>query len=117
MPQGTLLYHGRMVDDIPNLPEWLAFDFEHANIFASELSPDPGYVLTFAAKRPLKLVYFDGSSAAKLRDGGLDSQDILIDRKVHLGGTMKDDIVRISRLCVWGKPLGVDGFVRMEYHL
>ena len=27
------------------------------------------------------------------------------------------EISRIEKLCEWGKPLGVDGFVRMEFHL
>ena len=69
--------------------------------------------MTFATMRPLQMLYFDGSSAAKARDGSLDSQDVLLYGEVRGGG----EIERITRLCEWGRPLGIDGFVRMEAHL
>ncbi|KAF1729951.1 uncharacterized protein CRV24_010495 [Beauveria bassiana] len=34
VPAGTLLYHGDHTDQPPTHPEWLAFDVEHAELFA-----------------------------------------------------------------------------------
>jgi hypothetical protein len=112
VPKGTILYHGRTDGQIPNAPDWLAFDFEHANIFCR----GPSYIVTLQARRDLRLVYFDGSSAAKMMDGPLDSQDVILwgrpqPDKCHL------ERERIKALCDWGRPLGLDGFVRMEFHL
>ncbi|KAH9028925.1 hypothetical protein EDB84DRAFT_1669837 [Lactarius hengduanensis] len=90
IPKGTILYHGRTDGQIPNTPDWLAFDFEHAYLFCP--------------KRDLRLVYFDGSSAAKMNDGPMDSQDYF------------SEIERIEALCGWGRPFGLDGFVRMVFH-
>ena len=77
--------------------------------------------MTFATTRALKLLYLDGASAAKIDDGALDSQDLIMYREVK-GGEGHDhggagEHERIEKLCKWGKPLGVDGFVRMEFHL
>jgi hypothetical protein len=112
IPTGTILYHGRNDDRVPDVPDWLAFDFEHAYLF----SRSPAYVISLQAKRNLRLLYFDGSSAAKMKDGPMDSQDVITwgrpqPDKCHL------ERERIKILCDWGKPLGLDGFVRMEFHL
>ncbi|VDC07251.1 unnamed protein product [Peniophora sp. CBMAI 1063] len=117
MPAGTIVYHGRGSAEVPTKPEWLAFDFEHAYIFARG---QQGHVLTFATTRALKLIYLDGASAAKIDDGALDTQDLIMYREVkggegHERGGMGEH-ERIEKLCQWGKPLGVDGFVRMEFH-
>ncbi|KAH9056824.1 hypothetical protein EDB87DRAFT_1812587 [Lactarius vividus] len=111
IPKGTILYHGRTDRRIPNTPDWLAFDFEHAYLFCQ----GPCYVISLQAKRNLRLVYFDGSSAAKMKDGPMDSQDVI------LWGRPQPDKVfsereRIEALCDWGRPFGLDGFVRMVYH-
>ncbi|KAH9177287.1 hypothetical protein EDB89DRAFT_1533165 [Lactarius sanguifluus] len=111
VPKGTILYHGRTDDRIPNEPDWFAFDFEHAYLFCFPSC----YVISLQAKRDLRLVYFDGSSAAKMKDGPMDSQDVL------LWGRPRPDKVfsereRIKALCDWGRPFGLDGFVRMEFH-
>ncbi|KAI9435517.1 hypothetical protein H4582DRAFT_2059433 [Lactarius indigo] len=68
IPKGTILYHGRTDDRIPNEPDWLAFDFEHAYLFGFRSC----YMISLQAKRDLRLVYFDGSSAAKMKDGPMD---------------------------------------------
>ncbi|KAF8256726.1 hypothetical protein EI94DRAFT_1763311 [Lactarius quietus] len=111
VPKGTILYHGRSDDRIPNAPDWLAFDFEHAYMFGR----GPCYVISLQAKRDLRLVYFDGSSAAKMKDGPLDSQDV-----ITWGRPQPDkffsEIERIKALCDWGRPFGLDGFVRMHFH-
>jgi hypothetical protein len=68
------------------------------------------------ATRPLKVIYFDGSSAAKMPDGPMDTQDIAGWRKV-IPDRFFSERERISALCNWGAKFGVDGFVRMEVDL
>jgi hypothetical protein len=73
-------------------------------------------MITAQAKRDLRLVYFDGLSAAKMKDGPLDSQDV-----IAWGRPQPDKYFsereRIESLCDWGRPLGLDGFIRMEVDL
>jgi len=62
--------------------------------------------------RPLRLAYFDGSSAAKeMHYGTMDTQDIVIWGKVRpeMG---RSEEVRIQELCKWGEQFNLDGFVR-----
>ncbi|KAH9056821.1 hypothetical protein EDB87DRAFT_1686835 [Lactarius vividus] len=111
IPKGTILYHGRDDPQMPNSPDWVAFDFEHAYLFCRQSC----HVVSLQAKRDLRLVYFDGLSAAKMKDGTQDSQDVL------LWGQPRPDkyfseFERIEGLCDWGRPLGLDGFVRMEFN-
>ncbi|KAH9028929.1 hypothetical protein EDB84DRAFT_1439471 [Lactarius hengduanensis] len=87
IPKGTILYHGRADFQIPISPDWVAFDFE----FSAMLCIRSCHMISLQAKRDLRLVYFDGLSVAKTKDGPLDSQDVLL-------------------------PLGLDGFVRMVFH-
>ena len=94
----------------------MAFDFEHAYIFASFNALVPGYVYEYVATRDLRLLYFDGSSAAKVY-GAFDSQDVVLNHKVFKGPPREYDMQRIRLLCKWGRPLGIDGFMRMEFHL
>ena len=112
VPKGTILYHGRADSRMPDGPDWLAFDVEHAYLFCR----GTGYVISLQAKRDLRLVYFDGSSAAKMKDGPLDSQDV-----IAWGRPQPDKYFvereRINALCDWGRSFGLDGFVRMEFHL
>jgi hypothetical protein len=61
-------------------------------------------------------LYFDGSSAAKMKDGPMDSQDIIAWEKVQPDKYFSER-ERIRALCDWGRPYGLDGFVRMEFHL
>jgi hypothetical protein len=107
IPIGSLLYHGTTKKDIPRSPEWTAIDPEFSYIFCTATPEDAGcWFLTLATTRPLKVLYFDGSSAAKFPGGSLDSQDVL------LTGKMDNDTERINNLCRWGKQYGIDGFVR-----
>ncbi|KAH9177289.1 hypothetical protein EDB89DRAFT_1533111 [Lactarius sanguifluus] len=111
VPKGTILYHGRTDDRIPNEPEWLAFDYEHAYLFCLQSC----YVISLQAKRDLRLVYFDGSSAAKMNDGPMDSQDVILWGRPQPDKHFSER-ERIKALCDWGRPFGLDGFVRMEFH-
>ncbi|KAG1733653.1 uncharacterized protein EDB91DRAFT_1300049 [Suillus paluster] len=107
----TLLYHGTNSDTIPTEPDWVAADPEHSIIFASGRD-ESGWHLTLAATRPLKVLYFDGSSAAKVMDGSLDIQ-FLVAWGDSIPGRVNDGDL-IKALCAWGKEFGIDGFVRME---
>ncbi|KAH9003829.1 hypothetical protein EDB86DRAFT_2826386 [Lactarius hatsudake] len=73
------------------------------------------YVISLQAKRDLRLVYFDGSSAAKMKDGPMDSQDVILWGRPQPDKS-SSEWERIKALCDWGRPLGLDGFVRMEFH-
>ncbi|KAG0698834.1 hypothetical protein DFH29DRAFT_877699 [Suillus ampliporus] len=113
IPIGTLLYHGTSRDTIPSEPDWIATDPEHSIIFARyNARGGGGWHLTLATTRPLKVLYFDGSSAAKFTNGVMDVQFI-----VAWGDSIPeraDDRAVIKALCTWGKEFGIDGFARME---
>ncbi|KAJ7134072.1 hypothetical protein C8R43DRAFT_640074 [Mycena crocata] len=122
VPVGTLLYHGRVNSSLPDVPEWVSTDPEHAFPFCGdagipeqfgEQNTTGCWQLTLAASRPLKLLYFDGSSAANMKDGTLDAQDLLVWGKFDPARWL-DDRGRIRALCDWGNELGIDGYVRME---
>ncbi len=66
--------------------------------------------------RELRLAYFDGASAGKTHTGTMDSQDLIVWRRVEPDKWMSEG-ERIRALCDWGKQFGLDGFVRMEFHL
>lgn len=115
IPPGTLLYHGRGDSGYP-YTDWLAVDPEHSRIFARG---DNGTLFTFSTTRELKLLYFDGCSANNV-DGVSDAQDILVWGDVdHDRGSWdwQTELDRITDMCAWGKPHGVDGYVRMEFDL
>lgn len=119
MPIGTLLYHGTYKNQIPEGPEWIATDPEHAYLFCRTEGPSKGptdsangcWQLTLVATRPLKVLYFDGSSAAKMVGGPMDSQDLVIWGRVRPEYVRKER-ERANKLCKWGKQYGLDGFVR-----
>ncbi|KAJ7649305.1 hypothetical protein B0H17DRAFT_1022445 [Mycena rosella] len=129
VPVGTLLYHGRADSSLPAVPEWTAIDPEHAFPFCSapprnasagthfgtgSITGDAGcWQLTLVATRALHVLYFDGSSGAKIKDGALDAQDLLV-WGVSDPERVSDDRARIEDLYAWGKEFGVDGYVRME---
>ena len=71
------------------------------------------WLATFTVTRPMKVLYFDGSSAAKLPEGTMDTQDLVAWSKMkpewaHI--VFEDQ--RIKDLCKWGKKYSVNGFVR-----
>ncbi|KAG2347916.1 hypothetical protein BDR05DRAFT_957550 [Suillus weaverae] len=112
IPIGTLLHHGTNESHmIPSGPEWTAMNPEHSIFFSR--GNGSGWHLTLAATRPLKVLYFDGSSAAKLSEGTMDTQDIVVWGEPRPERCF-DERDRIDNLCTWGKEFGIDGFARME---
>ena len=73
-------------------------------------------MFTFAAIRPLRVLYFDGFSAAATNDGTLDLQNILVYGKADSGppDIGSGAFERGKLLCEWGKQFGIEGFVREE---
>ena len=117
IPIGTLLYHATTREEIPSTPEWTATDPEHSYFFCfltwirKRKDATGCWLLTLITNRPLKVLYFDGSSAAKFLGGSMDSQDVLLWGEVKPEWTDEDQ-KRIDSLCEWGKQYGIDGFVR-----
>lgn len=159
VPADTQLYHGNGSPNPVIGMEWLAFEPEHATMFAAKLdaphhrppqnqnplldSPlqatdrqsvmqmlmemegderpriphiEPGWLHTFRTKHQLRLVYIDGMSAGKTRNGTLDFEDFLV---LRANKTFPDmwDVERGHKLCdIAAKEWKgrVDGFMRME---
>ena len=142
VPEGTLLYHGNAYAEVPKVPEWLAFEIEHSENFARKMifssrsssgvqavnEPDalfpesrgpykfdPGYLHVYQANRPLRLLYFDGMSAATASHlGTSDMQEYMfLDRTWNhdYGDIMLYAAALCKKGAEWG---GVEGFVRME---
>ncbi|KAI0060148.1 hypothetical protein BV25DRAFT_986335 [Artomyces pyxidatus] len=111
IPIGTSLYHGG-ASSAPIAPDWAAFDFDHAYMFCRR---GPCHVVSLITTRDLRLAYFDGSSAVKLGNGSMDSQDVVAWGKPSPERCF-DEWDRIEDLCAWGRPLGIDGFLRVGYH-
>ncbi|KIJ89708.1 hypothetical protein K443DRAFT_51554, partial [Laccaria amethystina LaAM-08-1] len=116
VPVGTLLYHGTDQPEVPTEPDWIATDPDHSYVFCrtSSASGNSGcWHLTLVVTRPLRVLYFDGSSAAKMQGGPMDSQDITVWGQVKPEWTWNER-KRINDLCEWGRKFGLDGFMRME---
>jgi hypothetical protein len=67
--------------------------------------------LTLKVTQPMKVLYFDGSSATKIPEGTMDTQDL-----VAWSGMkpewVRNEKQRIMDLCKWGQKYGINGFVR-----
>ncbi|KAF8556590.1 hypothetical protein OG21DRAFT_1495412 [Imleria badia] len=113
IPKGTLLYHGRSSNVLSTSHEWFATDPEHSYIYCGNTPEAECWQFTLATTRLLKVVYFDGSSAVKMEDGTLDTQDLLLWGETR-GSEMKEEMRRIKDFCKWGKKYGLDAFVRMQ---
>ncbi|GKZ36776.1 hypothetical protein AbraIFM66950_007973 [Aspergillus brasiliensis] len=76
-----------------------------------------GYFHTYRSKRDLRLVYFDGQSAAKSLKGTLDMQDIVLRNATLFDGSPAEgDNLRADDLCALARDQWdnrVDGFIRM----
>lgn len=116
VPPGTLLYHARSDDNFPPPTEWLAFDAEMSyGIFGGRGGHTR--LLTYAAKDPLRIIYFDGQSASLGETGWLDSQSVLIFGNVTTiegRGWGGGEYERARELCKLGEEWGFDGVVRMN---
>lgn len=106
IPVGTVLYHGRADPEVPTIPEWLAFDFEHAYMFARGSN---AHMLTLASKRALKVIDLDGLSAHL----SPDTQEIIMFGEIKNDTTTSIPQIAVN-LCAWGAKNGIDGFIRME---
>ncbi|KAF9526540.1 hypothetical protein CPB83DRAFT_908335 [Crepidotus variabilis] len=115
LPVGTLLYHGTSSHQVPEGPNWTAVDPEHSFIFCNDLIRNGTgcWQLTFAVTHPLKVLYFDGSGAAKMWGGSMDSQDLFAWGSIQPNRTF-DEQNRTIDMCAWGKSRDINGFVRME---
>lgn len=117
VPQGTKLYYGTSSPDTLVNIGWVAFDPEHASVFArpsrrqhhhaNDLN-DPqkaikttgsmdadldhtGWLHTYQAAMELRLIYIDGMSAGKSQIGTLDSQGrILFNDSIPSGGVSQE---------------------------
>ncbi|RAK95285.1 uncharacterized protein BO80DRAFT_429997 [Aspergillus ibericus CBS 121593] len=112
VPQGTKLYHGDSRSDTISDIGWMAFDPEHAMVFARPSSKAPriqstesgsqqvmaasekdeaGWLHTYVTTNDLQLVYIDGTSAGKSHIGTLDLQDrVLFEDKLESGGVTQE---------------------------
>ena len=128
VPAGTLLYHGSHAPDPVTGTEWLAFEPEHALLFARMPIPPmgshpprrgryggqrplsvgaededrpqlEGWLHTYAATRDLRLLYVDGMSAGKTTNGTLDSQSWIIFNDTITGNQVQDERKRASEFC------------------
>ncbi|KAJ7711391.1 hypothetical protein B0H16DRAFT_1900641 [Mycena metata] len=118
VPIGTLLYHGRGDNAIPTFPGWTSTNPEHSFTFCADSTSKDGstagcWQLTFVVTRPLRVLYFDGASGAKMENGPMDAQDLLLWGSVDPARRM-DERERLNALCALGKDFGIDGYARME---
>ncbi|KAG2087329.1 hypothetical protein BD769DRAFT_1645598 [Suillus cothurnatus] len=114
IPVGTLLYHGAITG--PHLPtslDWVAVEPEHSLIFCRGPIETGCWHLTLAVTQPMKVLYFDGNSAAKLPEGTMDTQDLVAWSEMKPEWVNNEE-QRIMDLCKWGEKYGVNGFVRMQ---
>ncbi|KZO92923.1 hypothetical protein CALVIDRAFT_557323 [Calocera viscosa TUFC12733] len=113
IPPGTFLYCGRSPRYGPPTPpttaQWLALDEDRA----LSISGYEGRLFTYMATRELRLLYFDGTSAALIRTGSLDTQDVIIYGNVS-EFHWNDPFQGMFDLCQWAKGYNLDGFVRMD---
>lgn len=116
VPIGTYLYHARNRHRVPTIPDWVAMNPEESTFFCTGPAENGCWHVTLVMTRPLKVLYFDGSSAAKLDSGTMDTQDVLTWGKGLPDKTWMEQ-ERIAALCEWGSQHGVDGFIRMEMDL
>ncbi|KAL3448283.1 hypothetical protein BJX65DRAFT_275388 [Aspergillus insuetus] len=141
VPAGVRLYHGnadpRPIQDIG----WMAFEPEHAMVFARPRRPrdgpppdqgqnvpqqeifnrgmeqetESGWFHTYETARELRLLYIDGTSAGKSMIGTLDLQDrVLFNDTIDGGVSVEDERARMVCELVrteWNGRL--DGAIRM----
>lgn len=81
---------------------------------------EEGYIHTFRTTRELRLLYFNGMSAAVSGNGTQDLQDIMIDRPIYQNASFdrrgRSPSSTARKLCQWQAEAryNLDGFLRME---
>lgn len=91
IPTNTHLYHARPNSSFPPSPEWFAFDPAMAYSILDQARDS--HLLTFRTTKDVMCIYFDGTSAALMDDGSMDSQMLLI----HNNSANVPDNVRFGR--------------------
>lgn len=141
IPANTNLYHGTHTADPVTGMEWLAFEIEHAEVFArSRRGPPPagrhppggpgrgpptadygnagpvvGYLHIYRTSRILeRLLYIDGMSAGKTSMRTLDSTDLILRNQTKSTGGAMGDYERAIELCALGSQWGIEGIIPME---
>ena len=124
IPAYTLLYHGLPSDDMPASPEFVSFDIEMAYAIMGNLRNS--HILTYQTTRAVKVLYFDGQSAALMGNGAMDAQMVFLYGNTsgpvqHPGRMLGDEYARAYGLCNWalendlgGLGWGIEGIVRMN---
>uniref|UniRef100_A0A060TG83 ARAD1D21186p n=1 Tax=Blastobotrys adeninivorans TaxID=409370 RepID=A0A060TG83_BLAAD len=138
VPEDTQLYHGGSTPNPLNGLGWMAFEPEHAMVFArpkrgphgphgsnkeqfllpADGSSSAGWFQTYRTAKDLRLVYVDGMSGGKSDLGTLDSQDRILfnDTITESNGRFADD-QRARAVCEIAKSEWdnrIDGVLRME---
>ncbi|CCE65050.1 hypothetical protein TPHA_0J02300 [Tetrapisispora phaffii CBS 4417] len=79
------------------------------------------HMMTFRATRDMnKFIYLDGASAAKSTTGEMDTQELLYNvlrkkfEEANPGQNKMPERDFAEYICKWGKPLGLDGLIRVE---
>lgn len=139
VPEGTELYHGTGSTASKKGMDWLAFEPEHALVFARPGSnrvtdegtkdaekevPTYGYLHTYRTQHDLRLLYLDGAAAAKSDRGTLDLQEIVLlqgEPRETFGRRSyrehEEDLARATGMCRMAQhdwKGRIDGFIRME---
>ncbi|OJA13093.1 hypothetical protein AZE42_09327 [Rhizopogon vesiculosus] len=114
VPVGTILYHGAISGShIPTALDWVAMEPEHSIVFCGGTVKLGCWHATFAVTHPMKVLYFDGSSAATIPEGTMDTQDLVAWSEMK-PEWVDNEARRIQDLCKWALKNGVNGLVRME---
>ncbi|KAL5360264.1 hypothetical protein BJX96DRAFT_69404 [Aspergillus floccosus] len=142
VPEGTQLYHGDHRREPITGTEWLAFEVEHAMVFANpyphgppppdhgpdgegprppprehelkDEEPAGGWLHTYTAAKNLRLLYIDGMSAGKSSNGTMDSQDRILFRDAVSGHAEKQRAELFCRMAREDWDDRLDGVIRME---
>lgn len=144
IPNNTLLYHGRHNPEPVAGMEWLAFEVEHAEMFArprgrggpggrppgypdngqpplgigngktEEEPSNSGYLHTYRTSRPLTKLIYVDGMSAGKTAMGTLDTQDLILRKNFTSNSPQGDYGRAQQLCELGAEWGVEGILRCE---
>ncbi|OAV90994.1 hypothetical protein PTTG_06537 [Puccinia triticina 1-1 BBBD Race 1] len=121
IPRSTLLYHATNNSTGPpsSGPEWLALNAEMGYSIFSHRGGELD-LYTYAATRPLRVLYVDGQSASLGTPGFMDSQYVITNTSIPLenpdpgpGQNRTIEAARALALCRFGDKHGFEGVVRM----